>query len=81
MDKYKLLEKIKNNPHSTNFNDFVKCIEKFGFEKIQRKTSGSHHHKYFNDTINEILNIQPVKGKAKDYQIKQFVEIVEKFNL
>jgi hypothetical protein len=78
MDKYKLLERIKNNPHSTNFNDFVKCIEKFGFVFVSQVGS---HKKYIREGIPEFVDIQNKKGKAKHYQIKQFVKLVNKYNL
>jgi hypothetical protein len=81
MDKYKLLEKLKNSPNNTDFDYFVKVVKKFGFEKIERKKSGSHHFKFENACVDEILNIQPKKGKAKPYQIKQFLDIVDSNNL
>jgi len=31
--------------------------------------------------IKELLNFQNVGGKAKPYQVKQFLKIVEKYNL
>ena len=34
-----------------------------------------------NKEINEIINIQNYKGEAKPYQIKQFLSLVEKYNL
>ena len=71
-----MLEKIKNNPHSTNFNDFVKCITKFGFVFISQKGS---HKKFRKDKLEMI--IQKKGNKAKAYQIKQFSDLVIKYNL
>ena len=34
-----------------------------------------------NKNINELINIQNVNGEAKPYQIKQFLILVEKYNL
>ena len=56
MDKYKLLEKIKNNLYNTNFNDFVKCIGKFGFTLDRQK--GTSHILYKKEGITENVNIQ-----------------------
>jgi len=28
-----------------------------------------------------MLNFQEVKGKAKPYQVKQFIRVIEKYNL
>jgi predicted RNA binding protein YcfA (HicA-like mRNA interferase family) len=76
MDKYKLLEKIKNNKHNTSFDDFVKCITKFGFVFISQKGS---HKKFKKDKLEMIL--QKKGSKAKAYQIKQFSDLVSKYNL
>jgi predicted RNA binding protein YcfA (HicA-like mRNA interferase family) len=65
MDKYKMLEKLRNNLNNTSFDYFVKVVKKFGFKKIKRKTSGSHHYKFKNDKVDDILNIQSKDGKAK----------------
>jgi hypothetical protein len=59
----------------------VKVVKKFGFKKIKRKTSGSHIHKFINNNINERLNIQPDNAKSKPYQLKQFIEVVKKYDL
>ena len=31
--------------------------------------------------IPELINVQPVQGEAKPYQIRQFLRLVEKYNL
>jgi predicted RNase H-like HicB family nuclease len=31
--------------------------------------------------VKEILNFQNVKGKAKPYQVKQFLKVIERYNL
>jgi predicted RNA binding protein YcfA (HicA-like mRNA interferase family) len=50
----------------------------FGF--ILARTQGSHHI-FQHINISELVNIQNVREKAKPYQIKQFLELVEKYNL
>ena len=60
------------------FADFVRLISSFGF-KLDR-VNGSHHI-FVHDDIDEIINIQNVKGEAKPYQIKQFLKIIELNNL
>jgi hypothetical protein len=42
--------------------------------------SGSHHI-YLHPDVKELINLQDVNGKAKPYQIKQFLELVERYNL
>jgi predicted RNA binding protein YcfA (HicA-like mRNA interferase family) len=53
-------------------------VEGFGFRLI--RTSGSHHI-FTHPTILELVNLQEVKGEAKPYQIRQFLRLVEMYNL
>ena len=65
------------NLNNTNFNDLLKiCKSHFGNPRIK----GSHHI-FINSVIPELINLQNVNGKAKPYQIRQFLKIVEKYNL
>ena len=56
----------------------VKLAENFGF-RLSR-SSGSHHI-FVHPAAKELLNLQEVRGKAKPYQIGQFLKLVEKYNL
>ena len=78
MNNKKFLAKILLNQKNVKFTDFVKLINSFGF-KLDR-TNGSHHI-FVHDDIDDIINIQNVKGEAKPYQIKQFLKIIELNNL
>ena len=78
MNKRKLLQLIINNQKNVSFNDFVIILESYGF--IKSRADGSHNI-FKNSSVNEIINIQNVKGEAKPYQIKQFFSLVEKYNL
>ena len=78
MNKHKLLARLHNNRKNVNFNDFVTLVEAFGF--IRTRGEGSHSI-YKNEIVSEIINLQNDKGQAKPYQIKQFLTIVEKYNL
>ena len=44
------------------------------------RTKGSHHI-FIHPDLPELLNLQNNKGKAKPYQIRQFMTLVEDFNL
>ena len=57
---------------------FVKLLEAFGFELD--RISGSHHI-FKHNGVKELINIQIVKGKVKPYQIKQFLSLIENYNL
>ena len=78
MNKQKLLLQIHNNHKNVRFGDFVLLIQSFGFKLL--RISGSHHI-FEHKNINEIINIQNVNGKAKPYQIKQFMALIEKYCL
>ena len=78
MNKRKLLEKIYNNNKNVKFNELVILVESFGF--VLTRCNGSHLI-YKNHDINEWLNLQNKNGEAKPYQVKQFLEYIEIFNL
>jgi predicted RNA binding protein YcfA (HicA-like mRNA interferase family) len=78
MTKKKLLQQIINNRNNIDFNDFILIVESFGF--VNHRKNGSHIM-YKHRGVAEVLNLQEVKGKAKPYQIKQFLNYVEKYNL
>ena len=78
MDKKKLLQKIISGSRNVRFKEAVRLAEAFGF-KLDR-VSGSHHI-FVHPGIPELLNLQNVAGKAKPYQLKQLIKIVEKHNL
>jgi len=78
MKRKKLLQKILNSQKNIRFSDFVNLVEGFGF--AQDRTSGSHHI-FSSPRVAELVNIQNVNGQAKPYQIKQFLALVEKYDL
>jgi len=53
-------------------------IQAFGFKLAL--VSGSHHI-FTRKDVDVIVNIQNVRGKIKPYQAKQFLKVVEKYNL
>ena len=74
----KLLQKAVSTPQNFRFSDMVKLAKAFGF-RVSRK-SGSHQI-YIHPRVTELLNLQEVKGKAKPYQIRQFLKLIERYNL
>ena len=78
MNKRKFLTRLLNNRQNVKYNDFVTLVESFNFYHM--RSNGSHNI-YRNEEAAEIINIQNVKGEAKPYQIKQFLAIVERYNL
>jgi len=78
MKKKRLLEELKRNPRNIRFERLCRIAESFGFRF--RGGKGSHRI-YTREGVKEILNFQNVDGKAKPYQVKQFIKIIEKYNL
>jgi len=78
LTKHKLLTKIQGNNKNVDYNDFVTLIKAYNF----RRTRGAGSHEVYRcDGVAEIVNIQNKNGKAKPYQVKQFLTLVEKYNL
>ncbi len=79
MSHRKLLLRLKQG-HFQNvpFRDFVALVESFGFRSARQEGS---HRAFTRADVAELLNLQPVRGEAKPYQIRQFLRLIEKYNL
>ena len=78
MPKKKLLGIVINNYNNVRYGDFVVLLNAFGF--VCMRTRGSHNI-YRNHKIKRNINAQNVQGQAKGYQIRQFLAMVEEFQL
>jgi len=78
MKKPKLLRKAVSGSKNLRFNEMTALVESFGFRLA--RISGSHHI-YSNPGIPELLNLQESEGMAKPYQVRQFLKLVERYNL
>ncbi|MEX0878299.1 MAG: type II toxin-antitoxin system HicA family toxin [Thermoanaerobaculia bacterium] len=47
---------------------------------VLARTSGSHHV-FVHPRLAELINLQDVGGEAKPYQVRQFLRLVERYNL
>jgi len=74
----KLLQKALQSPRNLRFGDLVTLVEAFGF-RLERVTGS--HYLYAHPLIPDLLNLQNVKGKAKPYQVSQFIDLIERYNL
>ena len=78
------VEKAKNTckglsgSKNIKFSDFVSLVEGFGF--VLSRVSGSHHI-FVHKIVREWVNLQEVSGQVKPYQVKQFMNIVERYDL
>ena len=75
----KIIDKIISGRPDNNidFSDLRKALSDLGF---QERIKGSHHIFYKAD-VAEIVNIQPVGNKAKQYQVKQIRNLLIKYKL
>ncbi len=76
--EYKLLERAYLGSKNIRFDDMVRLVQAFGF-KLSR-VNGSHHI-FVHPRIPERINLQEVDGQAKPYQIRQFLSLVEMYNM
>jgi predicted RNA binding protein YcfA (HicA-like mRNA interferase family) len=78
MNKHKLLKKILAGSKNVQFNDMTSLVEAFGF--CLSRINGSHFI-FVHPEISELVNLQEHKGKAKPYQVHQFLQLVEQYDL
>lgn len=76
--KEKLLQKVLSGSQNVRFGDMLALVNAFGFRLA--RTQGSHHV-CTHAGIPELINLQEVHGQVKPYQIKQFLTLVERYNL
>jgi predicted RNA binding protein YcfA (HicA-like mRNA interferase family) len=78
MNKRLLLRALLGESKNVRFTDMVGLVEAFGFRLA--RISGSHHI-FVHPSIPELVNLQNVSGQAKPYQIRQFLKLMEKYDL
>ncbi len=66
------------DPRNLRFDEVARLAEAFGFRLA--RTRGSHHI-FVHDRLPELLNLQSVAGRAKLYQVRQLLQLVERCNL
>ena len=78
MNRRKTLDKALAGSKNIRFADMVGLVQAFGFRLSRVRGS---HHIFVHPDLPELLNLQKVAGKAKPYQIRQFLRLVEGYNL
>jgi hypothetical protein len=74
----RLLQRLLSGSKNIRFTDAVACAEAFGF-RLSR-ISGRHPISVPAD-IPELANRQNVNGKAKPYQVKPLLRLMERYHL
>jgi len=85
----KLLAKARQNPAGLAFDDAVTVAKQWGWIERKVRHGGSHQHIFrypaawrIKDVYPQPLNLQPAKdGKAKEYQVRQMLKMVEALGL
>ena len=79
MKRRRLLRRLLDG-HLQNvaFRELRDLVEGFGFRLV--RVSGSHYI-FVQPAVAENINLQEVDGNAKPYQIRQFLRLVERYNL
>jgi predicted RNA binding protein YcfA (HicA-like mRNA interferase family) len=79
MNPEKLLKRLAQGAlRNVSFRDMVNLVEGFGFRLI--RINGSHHI-FSHSMVAELVNLQEVAGEAKPYQIRQFMRLIERYNI
>jgi predicted RNA binding protein YcfA (HicA-like mRNA interferase family) len=79
MNRKKLLRRLAQGAlQNVAFHDMINLIEGFG-SRLSR-IMGSHHI-FTHPALPGLVNPQEVDGKAKPYQIRQFLRLVERYDL
>ncbi|MBN2132508.1 MAG: type II toxin-antitoxin system HicA family toxin [Sedimentisphaerales bacterium] len=78
MNKRKLLRKVLSGSKNIRFGDMITLARAFGFRLA--RIEGSHHI-MVHPSVPRPLNMQEVGGQAKPYQIRQFLKLVEQYDL
>ena len=73
-----LLQKALRSPASLRFDEMVRLAEAFGFRRARQRGS---HHIFVHPDVPQLVNLQDVNGVAKPYQVRQFLKLVERYNL
>ena len=79
MRNRKLLDRIhRGEVQNVAFGEFIQIVEMLGF-RLDR-VRGSHRI-YLHPAVPRPFPVQPDRGKAKPYQVRQLLRLVEEYNL
>jgi predicted RNA binding protein YcfA (HicA-like mRNA interferase family) len=79
MKAAKVWQALLAGSRNVRFDDLIRLAEAFGFEL--KRVTGSHHI-LAHPALPDLLNLQPgPDGKAKPYQIRQLMALVERHGL
>lgn len=68
----------RGNFSNVRFGDVRRLVEELAFEC--RRISGSHYI-YAHRDVDELVNLQEVRGQTKPYQLRQLLRLIERYDL
>ena len=74
----KTLEQARAGSRTLRFRDVRRLVERFGFKLARVRGS---HHIFSHPSIPELVNLQSVSGNCKPYQVKQVLDLIDRYNL
>ena len=74
----KTLQQMRASAANVHFSDLTSLLRSLGF--TLDRVNGSHHI-YVHPKVKGIVNIQNCGGKAKSYQVKQVLKLIEKYGI
>jgi predicted RNA binding protein YcfA (HicA-like mRNA interferase family) len=75
----KLLDRIKaGNVHNARFSDIRTLLLAMGF--YLDRITGSHHI-FLHEDVPEAVNLQQIKGQCRAYQVRQVIDVIERYHL
>ncbi len=78
MNPRKILRKALASPANLRFEEACTLATAFGFHLSRRRGS---HHVFAHPGVPQLVNLQDVRGKAKSYQVRQLLQLVERYNM
>jgi hypothetical protein len=78
VNRRRLLRRLLAGSLNVSFTDMENLVAGFGFRLA--RVEGSHHI-FRHPSVPELRNLQERGGQAKPYQIRQFLRLVERYNL
>ena len=69
---------LRSSSRSISFRDFERLLRAFGFDLD--RTAGSHRQ-YVHPSLQRAFPVQPAGKDAKRYQVREFLELVERYAL
>jgi len=73
-----LIRLSRGHVQNVPFRDFCALVEAFGFRRM--RVEGSHHV-FVHPGVPRPVNLQPRGHDAKPYQVRQFLRVVQRYNV